>query len=259
MASHWSTIGLSVQSGDDLAGLANRVAQDCTPHEVEGGAYQCWSSASGVELWLQIDADNQLIGLLPHFRGKSAVRVGLTARLIEDRVTEMDGAFHCWSEPANDDPESGCYPFVFDTPDFLCHAGLELPTVAQVQIGAFAHEVESYPSEQAYGESQTGEVKFASRSFIPSGLFSPDGDRTEPPQAMAIFTGHVIDAGVRKNELTSKRFYWALVETLGGAFDVVISPELLRAPPKTGNILSGSFWLSGRILWERGQALSGAI
>ena len=38
-----------------------------------------------------------------------------------------------------------------------------------------------------------------------------------------------------------------LVETLGRTFDVVIDPELLSVRPSAGNVLSGWFWLSGRL------------
>jgi hypothetical protein len=63
-----------------------------------------------------------------------------------------------------------------------------------------------------------------------------------------MFVGHVLAAGERINVLTGHAFYWALVETLGGAYDVMIDPELLPSVPAAGGVLSGSFWLSGRII-----------
>jgi hypothetical protein len=51
--------------------------------------------------------------------------------------------------------------------------------------------------------------------------------------------------------VTGNRFWWALVDTLGGTYDVVIDPELLPDSPRAGNILSGWFWLSGRIGVEK--------
>ncbi len=90
-------------------------------------------------------------------------------------------------------------------------------------------------------------MKFASQSFIPSGLFkSPDDD--SPPRAEAFFTGHVLEAERRTNALTEMDFIWCLVETLGGVFDVVIDPQLLPEVPRVGGVIQGSFWLSGRIL-----------
>jgi hypothetical protein len=43
------------------------------------------------------------------------------------------------------------------------------------------------------------------------------------------------------------------VDTLGGTFDVVIDPELLPDRPRAGNVVSGWFWLSGRLLTAERQ------
>jgi hypothetical protein len=94
----------------------------------------------------------------------------------------------------------------------------------------------------------SGDLKSASQSFIPSGLFTPAGDSTVPPEARAIFASHVLAADEKINVLTSRAFYWALVETFGGAYDVVIDSNLLPRVPEVGGVISGSFWLSGRII-----------
>ena len=112
----------------------------------------------------------------PHFSGKSAIRVGLTASLPSDGPSELDGAFHGWADPAGEEPESGSYPFVFDAPDFRLYDGLIVPALVVVQVAAFAHEIEAFKSVVAYESSQTGEPKFASQSFIPSGLFTSEGE-----------------------------------------------------------------------------------
>jgi len=85
-----------------------------------------------------------------------------------------------------------------------------------------------------------------SRSFIPSGLLSPAGRPVDPPEPHALFIGGVVEAEERRHAVTDAPFWWALVETVGGTFDVVIDPELLPTPPRAGNVLSGRFWLSGR-------------
>jgi hypothetical protein len=261
--SHFSTIGMPVNSPEEMVALAKRVVDNCASLDCPQGRYLRWSSPSGAELWLQIDAENSLVGMCPHFSGESAVRIGLTDRVIRPDGTALDGAFHGWAEPADDDPESGCYPFVFDAPDFLLHRELQLPAVVKAQIAAFAHEVSLFPSPGAYDASlppagpspDNPELLvpargFASQSFIPSGLFSPGGQTTDPPQAHAIFTGHILKTETRRNELTGREFYWALVETLGGTFDVIIDPGLVESAPKVGGVLQGAFWLSGRLLGE---------
>jgi hypothetical protein len=248
MPSHFSTIGLPIQSQEEMFDLAVRMIENSYTIEVSEGSYLRWTSGSGAEIWLQVNNENSLVGMTPHFAGQSSLRVGIVERVIRPNSSPLDGAFHGWAAPSGDDPQEGHYPFVFDAPDFRRHSALQVPTIVQAQVAAFAHEINVYESEDAYNASQTGEVKFGSKSFIPSGLFTPHDGTTQPPEAYAIFTGHIVQAETKRNELTGARFYWALVDTYGGAYDVVIDPELVESEPQVGGILYGSFWLSGRIL-----------
>jgi hypothetical protein len=248
MASHFSTIGLPVASAEDMNALADRIGPLAEPLAAPNGVYFRWSDPSGAEMWLQVNGNNELIGMNPHYAGRSAVRVGLTARLPSTGPSELDGSFHGWADPTGDAPDTGCYPFVFDAPDYRLHEELSLPALMEVQIAAFAQEIAAFESVAAYEASQTDDLKYASQSFIPSGLFTPAGDSTVPPQARAIFAGHVLAAGEKVNTLTGRAFYWALVETFGGAYDVVIDSNLLPGVPEAGGVISGSFWLSGRII-----------
>ncbi|MGC4082208.1 MAG: hypothetical protein QM736_08915 [Vicinamibacterales bacterium] len=76
---------------------------------------------------------------------------------------------------------------------------------------------------------------------------SPAGEPVDPPESHALISGVVVDAARQHNAVTGEPFWWALVDTLGGTFDVVINPELLDTPIEPGNVLSGWFWLSGRL------------
>lgn len=252
MTSHFSTIGLPISSKDDMVELANRLADECESILVKGGRYLRWSSSCGAEVWLQVDRRGRLMGVNPHFSGTSLVRVGLSSRLTRPGdYSALDGAFHAWADPRNGDPATGLYPFVFDVPDFLCYADAAIPGVAQAQVAAFAHEVSVYGSVRAFEASEastTFGLHLASRSFIPSGLFLPEGAKTEPPQALAILTGHIRRAEKRTNEWGGGQFHWAEVEALGGVFDVVIDPELVDEMAGPGGVVCGSFWLSGRLL-----------
>jgi len=88
----------------------------------------------------------------------------------------------------------------------------------------------------------------ASKSFIPSGLVSPSGEPVTPPESHALIAGHVVEADTRANAVSGAPFVWALVDSLGGTFDIVIDPELLPRMPRPGDVLAGWFWLSGRLL-----------
>ncbi len=249
MVSHFSTIGLPISTQDDFIDLAKRASDGAEVLETSRGRYLRWASKCGAELWLQIDRQNDCIGMNPHFSGPSKIRVGLTARVERPNDTELDGAFHGWADPTLDNVESGSYPFVFDAPDAALHLDIELPAIRTAQLAAFAHEIAVYSSVQDYDGAEDGEgPRLASQSFIPSGLFGPEGGAADTPGSHAIFAGHVVQAREKQNPLTGRSYYWCLVDSLGGAFDVVIDPSLVESLPPVGGVVSGSFWLSGRLL-----------
>ncbi len=175
------------------------------------------------------------------------MRVSITERIPRHEHSILDGAFYGWADPRSEDPESGEFPFVFDLPDYDLHNSLQLPVAANVQIAAFAHHLNGFANEEAYLASQREGRKFAPESFIPSGLFTPDGKVTEPPQAYSIFSGHVLDTAVINNPATNHEFYWAKVRTLGGEIDVVADPQIVKGSIVKDGIVRGTFWLSGRL------------
>ena len=226
--------------------LAGRLANISEGVPVERGTYLPWSSDSGAEVWLQVDRDGDIVGIAPHFSGPACFNAGLTSPVARPGQTALDGSFHGWASPLDEDPETGCYPFVFDVPDYGCHRDLALPALVPVQVAAFAHEIEVHESVEAFDSAQARGAKMASRSFIPAGLFRPDGEAADPPEAYGVFAGHVVESAKQHNEMSGKSFYWALVESYGANFDVVIDPTLTEAEPRAGGVVFGSFWLSGR-------------
>jgi hypothetical protein len=245
--SHFSTLGFQIEREQDFVSLAEQVAAEAESIKVKDGTYLRWTGAGGEELWLQLNAQDEVVGMHPHFSGPSRIKARVTGRVRRADDTDLDGAFHAWAAPNDDSVEHGVYPFVFDVPDACVYSDFDVPGIALAQVAAFAHELSFFESEAAFQASQaSAELKFGSKSFIPSGLFD-DGDGGEP-QAHAMFTGEVVEAATRLNRISGRSFYWALVETLGGRYDVVIDKSLLAAQPVAGGVLSGTFWLSGRLI-----------
>jgi hypothetical protein len=246
--SQFSAIGFEISSGEDLASLAGHVAERADTIYAQEGQYLKWAPPSGEQLWLQVTHNGDAMGLNPHFSGKSVVRVALEARIARESHTPLDGTFLAWANPPDGAATGGDYPFVFDCPDAATCAHLSLPLTTVAQVAAFAQQVSLYPSKSAHDAAQTAQgMSFDSRSFIPSGLISPAGQPVEPPEPHALISGHVLEAETRHNSVTGRPFQWALIETIGGTFDVVADLELLREAPRAGNVLSGWFWLSGRL------------
>lgn len=253
--SQFSAIGFEVSTGEDLASLASHVAERAETIDAPEGQYLKWAPPSGEQLWLQLKRSGDALGMNPHFEGKASVRVAVETRVTRATHTALDGTFIGWANPPAGSTTGGDYPFAFDCPDAALHFDLALPAVLDAQVAAFAQQISVFDSPSAYDAAQQAQgLSFPSRSFIPSGLISPDGKPVDPPEPHALFSGHVIEAGERRNSVTGHPFWWALVDTLGGTFDVVIDPALLPSPPRAGNVVSGWFWLSGRLQASRPAA-----
>lgn len=249
MPSQFSAIGFTITSGEDLAALASRVAGEAERISAPPGDYLKWASPSGEQLWLQISPGGDAMGMSAHFAGKSSIRLAVEARVARPSNTPLDGTFLVWANPPAGAATGGDYPFAFDCPDAATHLDLTLPATVTAQVAAFAQDVSLYDSADAYVSSQAGQgMSSPSRSFIPSGLISPDGEPRNPPEPHALIAGHVLESGVQVNAITGLQYCWALVDTVGGTFDVVIDPDLLPRPPRAGNVVAGWFWLSGRLL-----------
>ena len=248
MPSHLSSIGFRVENAKELARLAEELSLKAETIAVKTGKYLRWAGPGGEQLWLQINARRELVGINPHFEGLTRLRIGVVSRISRTGDTALDGGFHAWASPSGV-PDDGEYPFVFDAPDAATYSDLEIPSVAEAQVTAFAHELALFDSEEAYNSAQSSDgVQFASRSFVPSGMFSPGDQKEGPPTAEAIFTGQILQAESRTNAVSGLPFWWAVVDTLGGQFDVVADPSIVEKQPVVGGFLSGSFWLSGRLV-----------
>jgi hypothetical protein len=246
--SQFSAIGFTVSSGEDLAALASRVAERADTIDADAGQYLKWAPPSGEQLWLQVKRNGDAMGMNPHFEGKSSVRVAVEARIAREGHTPLDGTFLAWANPPAGAESGGDYPFVFDCPDAAVHNALALPATLTAQIAAFAQTVSVYESPEVYHAAQaTQGLSFAPKSFIPSGLISPSGEPVTPPESHALISGEVLEAEERQNAVTGQSFWWALIDTVGGTFDVVIDQALLTLPINRGNVISGWFWLSGRL------------
>ncbi len=242
-----SNIGFNIDTEEEFATLIEKSFETASQIEVPWGFYIHFIDSSGAELWTQLNLDGEFIGFHPHFHGMSRRVVAIT-RQIEGEDSELDGMFHAWANPAElTEPESGDYPFVFNVPDMKVLDEMDYPKNVEIQLTAFASDLEFYPNEDDYYGSQDEELQFAVESFMPIGLFDED-ENGEAPEPFAVFSGVVKQSEVRTNEMTGEEFYWMLVDTLGGEVDVVASTDLCESLPNPLSIIQGQFWLSGRIL-----------
>ena len=138
----------------------------------------------------------------------------------------------------------------FDSPDFQLHSGLALPTTATIQVVAFPDDNVSVFESQDQFDSYIANNPKLSTPFFPLGLISqmPTYDGDEFPLDVVSLSGRILDSEIRKNTLTGETFHWALVDSMGSLFDVVVASELMKKEPKIGGVLEGYFYLSGRMI-----------
>lgn len=247
--SNLSNIGFHVTTYEQFQKLLHIAGKSSRKVDVADGYYTVYTDRSGAELYTQYNNKGELIGANPHFKGSSRRSVCLK-QFIARKESILDGAFHAWAVPTDPkEPESGLYPFVFDLPDSKAYPALALPQTVDIQLAAFAQQIKVFFDEAAYSASQTGEPKFATQSFIPTGLFTTESDPEAGPPAFAAFTGIIKSCKLLKNTLTKQWFYWMLVDTLGGEVDVLADKAILfDEVPKVNGVVQGEFWLSGRLL-----------
>ncbi|MFX0023865.1 MAG: hypothetical protein ACFE9S_16180, partial [Candidatus Hermodarchaeota archaeon] len=143
--------------------------------------------------------------------------------------------------------------------------------VYSFSITAFADSIEFFETEEQLLESQeskyqadkplttrvvdpkTGETKsldlkpgFASKSFIPTGLFSRVLNNV--PQSTALFNGIIKSVKRELNPLTKLHFYIFKIESHGIEIDVVSDYRKVQEDVKPGNYITCSAWLIGSSL-----------
>ncbi|MDQ3322439.1 MAG: hypothetical protein M3525_08430 [Acidobacteriota bacterium] len=245
--SNLSDIGFPVRNDEDVNVLITETINRVEAIKCPQGFYLRFADSSGAEIFLQGNEKQELVGFNPHFDGKSRRIVRLT-RAIERDSSELDGGFCALANPGEEN-DSGDYAFVFDVPDFRMVGEIDFPANCEIQLTAFAsNDFKIYESEQDYYDAQTIEPKLAAKSFVASGLFAASENDDAPPRPIGIFSGEIKEFELKTNELSKEKFYSFLVETPGGEVDVVADVKLVANEPKIGGVVSGQFWLSGRII-----------
>lgn len=244
--SNLSDIGFPVQSEQDVNVLITETIKYVESIRCPRGFYLRFADASGAEIYLQGNIEQELIGFNPHFDGKSRRNVSLI-KAIERDSSELDGGFQAWANPSD---KTGDYQFVFDVPDFRLNDGIDLPNIREIQLTAFAsNDFEIFSNEAAFYYGQDAETQMSAMSFFSSGLYltKDSSIEVEAARPIAIISGEIKEFELKINDLSKETFYWFLIETSGGEIDVVADVKLVPNEPKIGGIVSGQFWLSGKV------------
>ena len=200
-----------------------------------------------MELWFQANAVKKIIGCNPHFAGQGR----MDAAIIETVFAPgrpMDGYFFGWAaprDPAN--PYSGLHTIAANLPDFAdVDERILIPPVVTLQIAAFASELEFFPTETTFVESENGQfygAEYGTTVWI-------HAEQEGLPQPEVFLSGSVVASERRQNPITGQEFHTLLLQTDAGTIDVVADLETSPRRPMVGTVAAGTFRLSARAITE---------
>ena len=235
-------------------------------------SYFRWTPSKNLELWAKVKPTEDIGHIHSHYVGGSIMRVALVEkRAYEDEKDVLaDGFFVAYTKPQQgvgfvskykhlhygDGTYSSYIPFVFNVPGYDRYATLQLPVLVDVQITCFALMSWSYESEDEWLDKQaewdtSGEEDpyvWSGETFSPSTMLYQRKDPNDFPMPMAFIAGTVLDTAIITNPVTDEEFCWACIETVAGQLDVVASIDKLNGYMVTGGVITGDFYLSGRVV-----------
>lgn len=246
--SNLSDIGFPTPDEQSVNQIVMQALEGARVSECDTGLYLVYDDPSGASIYLQGSFDQELLGFNPHFDGASR-RSLMLAREVRRDSSPMDGGFfaeHLRGDDAEDELHAD--GFVFDVPDFRMVANGILPRLAEVQLTAFgSNDFAIFAGEAEYQRAQQSDFTVATKMFVAAG--PPPGEASDAAaRPVARLAGVVTSSEKRTNQMSGAEFYAMIVETLGGEIDVVIDPRYVTSEIVPGSIVSGTFWLSGRII-----------
>lgn len=244
---HFDNIGFIAKNESEFQQIIGHVAESLTaryPHPK--GWYGVYHDTSGAELWLGVNHEHSLDNVELHLQGYLKQQIGVSSLIQYDDQT---GAILGWingTEFLDNECVDGVAPLVFCVPDFFRLPENMINKSFKFQLSAFAQEVKVFENETEFDKSQENEeMPWAANAFIPSGMFVDEG---VPYQPYAIFNSTVQSVELKINSFTNQPFYHCTLKTLDMELDAALAVSFFDKPLKVGNIITGTYWLSGKLI-----------
>jgi hypothetical protein len=193
------------------------------------------------------------VDLVPGFDGSVYQEVN-SVKYIENQSTGFEKNISLWM---GKDQDGGGYPLIVALPGYYLENIGKLESVEKIQITLFSYgNIEYYKNEnefeEKYPKNEQG-IGLGSQMFIPSGSFPPLNEKSEEnkedfvPQPECLCYGKVVSAEKLTNKIGGGDFWHIVLDTYSAKYDVVADAEMLSECPKVGEIIGGSFYVSGRL------------
>lgn len=252
----------SVATADLLASVAEHKSREVTTRK---GRYRVWRSLQGAELWfhdpmpappkptllrraLTPSSDEivrpRVTAVTPFHRGLSRCEIKIGRFLTLDRSNPLEGSCLAWlPSPATGGREQ---VIVLELAPFALHDIRTPPYRTTAQIVCAAHAVWAWPDAAAYN------ARTPSNRRAQVGTFSPVTEADVPevrltyrtsPVTLGLTSGTIRRSIRHLNPITGAPYYWLLLETRRGTFDVIASPEVVSGDISEGHVaqVCGSF------------------
>jgi hypothetical protein len=254
---HFTQAGFEVSStdGEAMSRSIQPYAEACVPEVLAGSDLICLvHDSSGAELWIGLrkleNGQLELASFNPAFVGEGRAKAKIAGDVSDPEWKPFEIAVSATF--AGDE-----VPFVFDLADPRQAAQAKPGKAVAVSLTGFSFDARVFKDEKVYYQAQKkdgAKVVFAANHFIPSGSFTAEmGGMAGPerPTAYADLAGTVLKSQLRTNAAGRGRFWWALVRTYGDyTIDIVLDPTQVKLAPTPGTVVSGRFWLTGRLMAE---------
>ena len=262
MSTRLHALGFSATWTQQTAELLEDLARS-KARTVDGpkGHYRLWRSQPGAELWFHYPArasakrptataepppaaGHRVTAVTPFHRGLSACKIKIGRVLTLDRANPLEGSCLAWLPPITAGGREQV--IVLELAPFALQPLKTPPFHATAQIVCFAHSVWAYPDVPAYTAATPGNRR------IQAGSFSPITEADVPevklsyrysPVTLGLATG-IVKRSIRHiNPVTGQPYYWLLLETRRGCFDVVANSDAVTGDISQGHVaqVCGSF------------------
>lgn len=250
MADHLAALGIGSESPEERQDQVRRILKSSKPHSQRGdGMTLRWRDPSGAELWIYVDDTGAMKSVQPHFAGGARHALEIQDVVPREDISPFDGGFIGLTTTGGTNPAlGGGFPIIFDAPDFPDVREAMLTASHEVELAAFAVELNAYESEEAFKEAQPELAPLDIPAFIPAGLMGmTQGDN---PTAHSLMVGELLEWTEVTNKLTGRPFHRLLVATPAGPMDLIVEPDMMPETAEKGMIIQAGAWMSGRITPE---------
>ena len=250
MADHLAALGIGSDSQEERQDQVRRILHNSKPHSQRAdGMTLRWRDPSGAELWIYVDESGAMRSVQPHFAGGARHTLELQDVVPREDISPYDGGFIGLTTAGGTNPAlGGGFPVIFDAPDFPDVREAMMTAIHDVELAAFAVELNAYDSEEAFKEAQPEMASLEVPAFIPAGLMGmTQGDN---PTAHSLMVGELLEWEAVTNELTGRPFHRLTLSTPAGPMDLIVEPQMMPETVNRGMVIQAGAWMSGRIAPE---------